>query len=299
MIQIRCKIDRNLTNRLEIHISESEESIWVLAEERDTNAHSTSGVIYLCAYFSTKDEALKKWRNLRIAFPELPNRPELCHIQEKDWKEVYKQHYKPYNRGGLHWVPEWYRGTYVVPNGEDVLYLDPGMAFGMCDHPSTRLCLFSLIQFRDHWKSEVGNKTIIDAGCGSGILALSAAKFGFQMVYAFDNDPIAITRSIENCNKNGLNGRINIQLTELGSALVNVRADLIMANILFNVLYRHAESLLQALNPAGMLILSGMFKKEVQALRERYILIMQQIGVGMSMEVNAINDWYSLVVKKY
>ena len=298
MIEIKYNMDRELANRLEDHFAESEVSGWVLTDECDIKEPMDPGNSYISGYFQTELEALKNWRDLQAIFTELPENPDTHLIEDKDWKEAYKQHYKPWHFGGLHWVPEWYKGSYAIPKNEDAVYLDPGMAFGMSDHPSTRLCLLSLIRYRDRWETKLKGKVVMDAGCGSGILALSAAKLGFQNIYAFDNDPVAIDNSCKNCSKNGLDRRVSFELADLETALFDRAADLIFANILSGVLCRYAKSLLLTLNPCGSLILSGMFEKELEEMKEVYGDIIKHIGMKVEMDVNVLNDWCSLVINR-
>jgi ribosomal protein L11 methyltransferase len=132
--------------------------------------------------------------------------PAIRELQNADWRDSYKAHFRSWQFGTLHWVPVWERETFRLPPSHSVLWLDPGLAFGTGNHETTRLCVERLVA----WSEEHGvSGRVIDAGCGSGILALSAALLGFKDVTGFDDDPEAVRVSEENASLNGLSGRVN------------------------------------------------------------------------------------------
>ena len=298
MIQIKNYLGTVLAGELEAYLAESDASMWCLINEYDIRSKAIPNLAYLTGYFETQELAIAHWSNLRSTFSQLPERPQYHLLEDKDWKNAYKQHYRPWSYGGLHWVPDWMKDTYEVPRGEDAIYLDPGMAFGMSDHPSTRLCLLSLVQCRDKWGNELESKAVIDAGCGSGILALSAAKLGFRQVFAFDNDPVAVKISRDNLEKNRLAQKVRIELAELKLALVSRNADLIIANILSGILRENARTLLKSIKSNGYLILSGMFEKELQELKAHYETLAKKVGRAIEIEANILNNWCSLCIHR-
>ena len=298
MIQIKYCLNADLAKRLETYVSESEVSTWVLIQECDIHRKAEPGIAQLSGYFETEQRAAEEWCTLRSIFPELPKRPEFYQIEDEDWKNKYRLHYKPWSYKELHCVPDWYKDDYVVPDGEKAVYLDPGMAFGMSDHPSTRLCLLSLVHYRDRWLDKLDTKVVIDAGCGSGILALSAAKLGFKSVYAFDSDPVAIKTSRRNSIKNKLGRKVIIELAELTMALASRNADLILANILSGILYDNAKCLLTAVKPKGCLVLSGMFPEELEELKAHYQLTANEGGIEIEMKTRSIETWSSLSIDR-
>jgi ribosomal protein L11 methyltransferase len=164
-------------------------------------------------------------------------------LAESDWRDSYKAHFKPWQFGRLHWVPAWERGKYQVPAGEEVLWLDPGLAFGTGNHETTRLCVERLVAMEAAMTAKGRDKSevrVIDGGCGSGILALSAAKLGFRRILGFDNDPEAVRVSEENAGLNGLEGRVAFSVGDLVTGLAGQEADVLLANILANVLIEFA-----------------------------------------------------------
>jgi ribosomal protein L11 methyltransferase len=190
--------------------------------------------------------------------------PERRVLTDADWRESYKAHFHPWQFGRLHWVPVWQRESYVVPPGNTVLWLDPGMAFGTGNHETTRLCVERLVA---RVEARGCDGRVVDAGCGSGILALSAALLGFRDVVGFDNDPEAVRVSEENAAANGLAAKVQFQVADLVSGLAGIEAEVLLANIQADVLLRFARELCAAVRPGGALVLSGILAAENDKVR--------------------------------
>jgi ribosomal protein L11 methyltransferase len=192
-------------------------------------------------------------------------------LADREWRDSYKAHFKPWKFGPLHWVPVWERDQFVLPAGEQVIWLDPGMAFGTGNHETTRLCCERLVAFSEAMASgRRAELQVIDAGCGSGILALSAARLGFARVAGFDSDPEAVRVSRENAALNGLTGAVDFFVGDLVSGLAGRQAGLLMANIQADVLQNFARGLLGAVAPGGMLVLSGILAGELGTVRRTF-----------------------------
>lgn len=222
------------------------------------------------------------------AVPHL-SAPVVSMLADQDWKESYKAHFKAWRFGPLHWVPEWEKATYTVPAGESVLWLDPGLAFGTGNHETTRLCCEDLVAFaaeRSGRRGEAG-RSVIDAGCGSGILALSAALLGLAPVSGFDNDPEAVRVSGENAVANGLLGRVVFELGDLQTGFRARQADLVLANIQADVLMRFHDSLLQAVAPQGWLVLSGILAHELDSVRACFV----KAAPGWRVATRVMGEW--------
>ncbi len=185
-------------------------------------------------------------------------RPWVVELDEQDWAESWKEHFKPVRIGRFFIHPGW-----IEPEEEEglALQIDPGLAFGTGMHPTTRLCIQALDQ-------ALPADSLLDLGCGSGILALAAALAGVPRILAMDNDPEAVLVSQENANKNGLLGRLQIQVGELDQ--VDGRYDLVLANILSGTLMELAPALFERLQPGGVLILSGILGTEAAQVRAAY-----------------------------
>jgi ribosomal protein L11 methyltransferase len=154
----------------------------------------------------------------------------------------------------------------VPAPGEPALHLDPGLAFGSGSHPTTRLCLDWLA------RADLEGKTVLDYGCGSGVLALAALKLGAADVLAIDHDPQALLATRENAAYNALGqpgsgAKLSVGLPEdLGDRTF----DVVVANILANPLLELAEVLTAALVPGGVLVMSGLLEAQAERVMNAY-----------------------------
>lgn len=217
--------------------------------------------------------------------------PERRVLTDADWRDSYKAHFHPWKFGRLHWVPVWQRETYVVPPGDAVLWLDPGMAFGTGNHETTRLCVERLVA----WSAESGTGgRVVDAGCGSGILALSAALLGFRDVRGFDNDPDAVRVSEENAALNGLAAQVHFQVADLTAGLAGADAAVVLANIQADVLLRFARELIAAVRPGGVLVLSGILAAENEKVRSGFA----HLAPDWAVESRVLGEWSDVLLRR-
>jgi ribosomal protein L11 methyltransferase len=173
------------------------------------------------------------------------------------------------------WEREWLkdfhamrfgRRLWVVPNHEPppadpdavMVRLDPGLAFGTGTHPSTALCLTWLDA---HLRADA---TVIDYGCGSGVLAVACAKLGARVAHAFDIDPQALIATADNATANAVAATVRIHDT---AATLPNGVDVVVANILAGTLIELAPQLVATLRPGGQLILAGILKQQVHEVR--------------------------------
>lgn len=134
---------------------------------------------------------------------------------------------------------------------------------------------------------------VIDAGCGSGILAISAARLGLGPVVGFDNDPDAVRVSRKNAACNGVSAQIEFLISDLRSGLSGRRADLILANIQADVLMRHARELVGAIAPGGWLVLSGILATELAQVRTA----LASAARGWVTDSRAMGEWADLCLR--
>jgi len=181
-------------------------------------------------------------------------------VHEEDWAAAWKEHF-PVLRVGKRLVirPTWRR--HRAQPGDVVLALDPGMAFGTGLHPTTRLCMAGI----ERWSDEgiVDGARVLDVGCGSGILAIAAAKLGARSVLGVDTDPIAVEATIANARRNRLVRTVG---ASRGSAPVSAGLaatwgpfDLVLANLIASLLVELAPALAASVRPGGRLLASGIF----------------------------------------
>ncbi len=218
-------------------------------------------------------------------------------LGDADWRDSYKAHFHPWQFGRLHWVPVWQRDTFQLPEGEAVLWLDPGLAFGTGNHETTRLCIERLVAIDEQlaargWTHD--SARVIDAGCGSGILALSAALLGYRDVAGFDNDPEAVRVSEENAALNGLTGRVRFTTGDLQSGWAGRQGEIVLANIQADVLIRFAPQLLAAVAPGGTLILSGILATENGTVRQAF----EQAAPGWAVNARLMGEWSDLTLER-
>ncbi|HVU34071.1 MAG TPA: 50S ribosomal protein L11 methyltransferase [Opitutaceae bacterium] len=231
--------------------------------------------------------------------------PEARGLADADWRDSYKAHFHAWHFGPLHWVPVWERATFRLPPGDAVLWLDPGMAFGTGNHETTRLCCERLVALAAEFgvaergaAAATGSARsacrVIDAGCGSGILSLSAALLGFSPVSGFDNDPEAVRVSVENAQLNGLADRVSYTTGDLVTGLAGREAEIVLANIQADVLTRFADELVRAVVPGGALVLSGILAVENAAVRSAFTARTP----GWSCDARTMGEWSDLWLRR-
>lgn len=210
-----------------------------------------------------------------------------------DWRDSYRAHFQAWQFGRLHWVPVWEREKFSAPPGDTVLWLDPGLAFGTGNHETTRLCVERLVALAEEHGTD---GRVVDAGCGSGILALSASLLGFQDVTGFDNDPEAVRVSQENAALNGLDDRVRFHTADLvrGLAEETDRVAVLMANIQADVLTCFARELVAAVAPGGTLILSGILAAENSQVRAAF----EAVTPLWTVNARVMGDWSDIVLMR-
>ncbi len=199
--------------------------------------------------------------SLRENIPCTKNLPiDIEEIKDAEWERVCMQDFVPMRFGQNIWIcPSW--ETPPEPDAINIM-LDPGLAFGTGTHPTTALCLEWLDQV------EIAGKTVIDYGCGSGVLAIAAALLGAKQVIAIDNDPQAITATESNRALN----RIKEETLQvfLPGVVDHPQADIVVANILAGPLEELTPIIAALVKPGGKLILSGVLSQQTQSLMNSY-----------------------------
>jgi len=209
---------------------------------------------------------------------------------DDDWRDTWKQFYAPIvvasATSALLVRPSWLERRPDDPALE--LVLDPGRAFGTGQHETTRLCLDVLVALAD---AGLAPARVLDLGCGSGILALAAARlFPAAAVLAADNDPEAADTAAENAAINQLEDRLEIRATTV-LALPD-GFDLILANIRPSVLVPIAGDVAARLAPGGLVVLSGILGEEADAVLAAYA------GIGLALaDRRDLNEWCALVLR--
>lgn len=174
-------------------------------------------------------------------------------VAEQNWVQLTQSQFDPIRVSERLWiVPSWHE----APDPDAiVLVLDPGMAFGTGSHPTTRLCL--------EWleRTVKGGESILDYGCGSGILAIAAAKLGAGDVHGVDIDLQAVTAAKDNAERNGVSAHFDDSAKEIKG-----QYDIVVANILSNPLKALAPAICSHVRPGGRLALSGILSEQADEL---------------------------------
>ena len=222
-------------------------------------------------------------QNLQTLISQLDEHKQEWHIshlsleilEDQVWERAWMENFRPMQFGDNLWI---YPSGYDIPNDDSVkILLDPGLAFGTGTHPTTALCLEWLDQ------NPPRDLSVMDYGCGSGILAIAAAKLGAKHITATDIDPQAITATRDNMQRNSItNDKINAYLVE---DTPSDKVDLLIANILSGPLIELYPQLDSLIKKNGSLVLSGILKEQKQSIINTYSQTFD------NLEVKVLGDW--------
>lgn len=206
----------------------------------------------------------------------------LTTISEANWGQAWKKYYKPTHVGkNIVIKPSW--EVYAPKTDEVIIELDPGMAFGTGTHETTMLCLEILEKYIKK------DSTVIDVGCGSGILSIACGKLGAKQVLAIDKDKNAVRIAGENIKRNNLDTCIQAAAGDK-LADINIKADIIVANIIADVVIELSKDAALYLEDNGIFITSGIIKDRklsvIEALEKNGFDLIQQFEKG---------EWVALV----
>ncbi len=206
-------------------------------------------------------------------------------MNEDDWAESWKQYYKPVPLGKVTIVPAW--ESYEAREGEIIIKMDPGMAFGTGTHETTRLVI-RLMQ-----DELSGGERVLDVGTGSGILSICASKLGAASCNAYDIDPVAVKVARENVEADGCTN-ITVGVSDLlrGVDLSGGKYDFCVANIVADIIIRMLPDIKDYLKAGSPLILSGIIGERAEEVR---CAVMAQ-GFTVEKEINE-NDWVGMLVR--
>lgn len=188
-------------------------------------------------------------------------------IRRENWAESWKRHFKPIEVGdNLLVKPSW--SSRKAKHGQAVVILDPGLSFGTGQHATTWFCLREVARCRQPGKLQ----SFLDIGTGSGILAIAAAKLGYQPVEAFDFDPESVRVALANARRNRVAAKMRIfsqDLIRLPIRAAN-KFDAVCANLISTLLIAERRRIVSRLKPGGVLVLAGILAKEFTEVRRAF-----------------------------
>ena len=209
---------------------------------------------------------------------------ELFSLNEEDWADSWKQYYKPIEIGKkLVVVPMWEK--YDARDGQVIVKMDPGMAFGTGTHETTRLCATLL-------ESYVNSETkMLDVGCGSGILAICASKLGAKECYAYDIDPVAVKVARENVKDNSCTN-IECGVSDLLKGVKENKYDVITANIVADIIIRLLPDISKFMHKDTVLVISGIIDERCEDVNKS----INENGFKKIEEIHE-NGWCAISLK--
>ncbi len=206
-------------------------------------------------------------------------------IEDQDWERAWLDQFKPIRFGQRTWIVPWNQPLPDASQQADaaIVQLDPGLAFGSGTHPTTALCLDWLDS------AAVKNQSILDFGCGSGILAIAALKLGATGAVCVDNDPQALTASIDNAQRNQVADRLQVFLPTDEPVQ---SYPIVLANILASALQALVDVLSARVQVGGYIVLSGILRGQETELIDVY---QQQFEI---IDISQREDWLRIVGRK-
>ena len=242
-------------------------------------------------YFSEEDNIDEVVKYVKEKVEEIKNMGfdiglgtvEVEKMHEEDWANNWKKYYKPVKVGEKIVIrPIW--EEYEKKDGELVISLDPGMAFGTGEHETTRMCIQALEKYVKN------DSTVFDIGCGSGILSIAAAKLGAKMAIGVDLDPVAVESANENLKFNDVD---NIKILE-GNLIdvIDGKADIVIANIIAEVICILTEDVSKVINKNGYFITSGIINERVTMVTDK----LNECGFEV-IKINNDGEWNCIIAK--
>lgn len=257
-----------------------------LVDESILNADKTTVKVSL---FVPEEKNLAEYREYietRLSALGIDGKIDCDGMNEDDWSESWKQYYKPIPLGKVTIVPAWEK--YDAKEGEVIIRMDPGMAFGTGTHETTRLVM------RIMQDLIVGGERVLDVGTGSGILSICASKLGAKSCNAYDIDPVAVKVAQENALEDGCDN-ITVGVSDLlrGVDLSGGKYDFCVANIVSDIIIRMMPDIKDYLTDEAPLILSGI----IDTRADEVIACVKKNGYTIQ-HIEKENDWVALLCKR-
>lgn len=264
---------------------------WDYVEEEVFNKRNSDGVL-IKTYISEERNVMELVETIKQKVSALTGfgidigegSVSLGQVNEEDWANEWKKYYKPTKIGEKLVVkPTW--EDYEVQDSDLVIELDPGMAFGTGTHETTTMCM------RELEKYVTEDSKVFDIGCGSGILAIAAAKLGAKDVIAVDLDEVAVKVAAENVAHNHVQDSVQVLHGNLID-VVSDKADIVVANIIADIIKILARDVHSCMKEDAVFISSGIIHAKVNEVKESLI----ENGFEI-IEVKTLGEWNAIVAK--
>lgn len=254
-----------------------------LVDDSILNADKTiaSVSVFLPAETSA-DETLAFLRQ-RLSEESIEATVDVADVNEADWANTWRQYYKPLHIGSTVIVPKWEK--YEAEEGETVVVMDPGMAFGTGSHETTKNVIAML------GEHVTDGCSVLDVGCGSGILAICAGKLGAGLIRAYDIDPIAVEVAAQNAADNGVTMECGV--SDLLYGVKPGKYDVICANIVADIIIRMASDIGNFMGETSTLLCSGIITERAADVVDA----IEANGLYVA-ETREDNGWCAMAVKK-
>ena len=260
----------------------------------DENLVSSGGDVLVKAYIA-KDESEKAGADIRIALETLKKNAEgnievgtletvKREVDGDDWIEIWRKHFRPMRFGRVWVCPEWI--DHEISEGEVKVLIDSNMAFGTGEHETTSMCIELMQEYikPDH--------VVLDVGCGSGILGISAIKLGAKHAILTDIDYVAVKSATHNCALNGVSDRATVAHSNLLDD-TSIKGDLVLANITADVLKILARGIINNIKDGGTLIMSGIIHSRYDEVLGIYE------GLGFTLKEKRVKgEWIAIAMEK-
>lgn len=201
-------------------------------------------------------------------------------IDDVDWTKEWKKYFKPVHTSSVTVVPSWIE--YDKAEGEKILLIEPGHAFGTGEHETTKMCLDMM--------GDVKGKDIVDVGCGSGILGIAAKICGAKSAYLCDIDSMCVESSVRHAKLNKVD--VTVEERDLLSDK-DVYGDLVFANLTADILLKLSDGICDHISDGGYLIISGIIDSREEEVLTRYLDLGLKLVDKMSMK-----DWRAFKFQK-
>lgn len=214
------------------------------------------------------------------------NKVTVSEVDEEDWATAWKKYYHPIKVSNqITIIPTW--EEYTPNEGEMIIELDPGMAFGTGTHPTTILSIQAIE------KTITAGDRVLDVGTGSGVLAIAAAKLAAKKVDAYDLDDVAVTSAMGNVELNQATSIIDVKQNDLVKGVEPESYDLVVANILAEIITSFTDDVFSILRPGGTYVTSGIIQRKKQDVKDALTA-----SGFLITEITEMEDWVAMTAIK-